>query len=321
MATTSRAWTSTCGSAIIVFMSTVRASTARFLGKQQSPNTRARYKKDILTWKRFCAEHDFHPLDGGYFAAQTFSEWLEAQYTSSSVHSRYSGVTRWFDQLLRDGVIKNHGFRNVTLPKRDRTPPRVRIPTEDEIVALVEAASKRGPRWEWLVSIMAYGGVECAEALRIRSTDVRTWEGRTLVRVTSRAGYKREIPVDGRLEVLTLGLAGVFAPTTPLGPNVKTRHLSDRVSEFAKEGPARKITIPDLRRFAIQRQALRGVPIPVIAKWLGHRDDEQVRHTLRIANPIDEVTPADVIELILVEPDGGRFGSGRASDSQAGAVS
>lgn len=302
--------------AIIIFMSTVRASTARFLAKQKNHHTRARYKQDILLWKTFCAEHNLHALDGSFFAAQLFSEWLESRYTSSSVHSRFSGVRRWFDQLLRDGVIKNHGFRNVVLPKRDRRVNELVIPTEDEVAAMVLEASKAGPRWEWLVSMIAYGGAECAEAQRVRSTDVRSWEGRTLIRLRSRAGYTREVPVDGRLEVLTLGLAGVFAPTTPLGPTVQLRYVRTRLTQFSTAGCGRVLNILHLRRFAVKRQADRGVPVAVIARWLGHRRDDEVRHTLQMATPMDAVTTDDIVKLIQVEPDGGRFGTGRAADSR-----
>jgi hypothetical protein len=82
------------------------------------------------------------------------------------------------------------------------------VPGDDEMVLVMSAFSKRGPRWEWLAAMVAWGGCDCAEALRIRKTDVRTWEGKTLVTVRSRRGNRREIPVDGRLEVLTFGSDG-----------------------------------------------------------------------------------------------------------------
>ncbi len=296
-------------------MTTVRSATAAFLGGQGSVHTRARYKKDIMLWQRWCRENDVHALDGSALNANLFLEWLEQSYKASSVQSRFSGVSRWFDHLLEAGVIKGHGFKNVKRPKRVREFSSFRIPTESELEALLEHATTKGVRWEWLVGMMAYCGLDSAEALRIKSTHVRTWEGRTLVTVSSRRGRRREVPVDGRLEVLTVGLASVFGPTTSLVGQMTSDWVQKQLKAMSLAAVGRHITVQDLRRHAVMRQAERGVPVAVIAKWLGHTTDEWVRTTLGMENPVAEVSTADVIELILVEPDGGRFGAGRAPDS------
>jgi hypothetical protein len=75
------------------------------------------------------------------------------------------------------------------------------------------------------------------------------------------------------------------------------------------------LNVQDMRRWAVRRQHERGVPVPVIAKWLGHTTDRWVRQTLRLTDAVAEVTAAEVISSILVEPDGDRFGSGQAPDS------
>lgn len=268
-----------------------------------------------MTWQRWCSETGVHALDGSTLNATMFLEWLEERYTSASMLSRFSGVTRWFDHLLESGVIKGHGFHNVKRPRRVRQLDRFTIPTETELNLLMEHAAGRGVRWEWLLGMVAYCGLDPAEALRVTSTHVRTWEGRTLVTVSSRRGNRREVPVDGRLEVLTLGLASVFGPTTSLVGRLSSKWASEQLSRMSLEACGRHVTVQDLRRYAVLRQAERGVPVPVIAKWLGHTTDQWVRATLGMMNPVAEVSSADVIDLILVEPDGGRFGAGLAPDS------
>jgi integrase len=268
-----------------------------------------------MLWQRWCAEHDLHALDGSVLNAQLFMEWLEESYSSSSVQSRFSGVCRWFDYLLEHGVIKGHGFRNVKRPKRVRNFSAVRIPTPTEMEVLMEGAAAKGVRWEWLVGMMAYCGLDSAEALRVTATHVRTWEGRTLVTVSSRRQRRREVPVDGRLEVLTLGLSSVFGPAIPLAGKLTSDWVQKYLKILSVETVGRHITVQDLRRHAVMRQADRGVPIAVIAKWLGHTTDEWVRTTLGMESSVAAVSTADVIEQILVEPDGDRFGAGRAHDS------
>lgn len=268
-----------------------------------------------MLWQRWCRENDVHALDGSALNATLFIEWLEGNYSSSSVLSRFSGVSRWFDHLLEHGVIKGHGFRNVKRPKRVREFSSFRIPTESEMELLLEHAAAVGVRWEWLVGMMAYCGLDSAEALRIKSSHIRTWEGRTLVTVSSRRGKRREVPVDGRLEVLTLGLASVFGPTTPLAGSLTSDWVQKRLKALSVASVGRHVTVQDLRRHATMRQAERGVPVAVIAKWLGHSTDEWVRTTLGMENPVAEVSTADVVELIVVEPNGDRFGAGLAPDS------
>jgi len=268
-----------------------------------------------MLWQRWCSEFGVHPLDGSAVNAGLFLEWLQASYSQSSYLSRFSGVSRWFDYLLEHDVIKGHGFRNVKRPKRVRNFSAVRIPTPAELEALLERAAERGVRWEWLVGMMAYCGMDSAEALRVTSAHVRTWEGRTLVTVSSRQNRRREVPVDGRLEVLTLGLASVFGPTTPLAGKLTSDWVQKYLKILSVKAVGRHITVQDLRRHAVMRQAERGVPVPVIAKWLGHKTDEWVRTTLGMETSVEAVSTADVIDQILVEPDGDRFGAGREPGS------
>ena len=296
-------------------MASVRSITAHHLGSYASIHTRKRYKKDIMTWQRWCILVGIHPLDCTQVNAQLFVDWMVSQYTSASVSSRVCGVARWMDALVDGGVVKSHGLHSVKLPKRVVALSSDCLPSDDEMVLVMDAFAGRGPRWEWLVAMVAWGGCDCAEALRIRKTDVRTWEGKTLVTVRSRRGNRREIPVDGRLEVLTLGLAAVFAATTSLGGSFNSKHGTETINDVASKAVGRRLTVQDMRRWAVQRQYDRGVPVPVIAKWLGHTNERNVRQTLRLLDPVAQVRQSDVIAQIVVEPNGDRFGSGSAPDS------
>lgn len=303
-------------------MVSVRSATANFLGSKASVHTRKRYKKDIMTWQRFCAEHGCHALDGSFANAQAFADWLAERYTPVSVNSRFCGVRQWFDYLLHEGIVAGHSFREAKCVKRVRSDIKLVELNDDELARIVAAAGVKGPRWEWLMAMVAYCGLDSAEALRVRSSDVRTWEGKTLVRITSRRGTVREVPVNGRLEVLTVGLSSVFAPTTSLG-GTATALTADRRSDYASTQLGKiataelgfPVSVQDLRRAAVRRQYDRGVSVPIIAKWMGHATDRWVKETLGIKNPVDDVTTADVVSSIVVEPEGDRFGAGLAPDS------
>lgn len=296
-------------------MRTVRSVTANFLGSYASVHTRKRYKKDIVTWQRWCAEQGVHPLDCSTANAQQFVAWMSERYTSTSVASRVCGVAKWFDALVDGGVLRSHGLHSVRLPKREIVLNLESIPTDAEMMLVMDEARKLGPRWEWLAGMVAWAGCDCQEALRVRGMDVRTWEGKTLVTVRSRKQNRREIPVDGRLEVLTVGLQAVYAPTTPLAGTVTSEWATIRLGKVASEATGRRLNVQDMRRWAVRRQFERGVPIPVIARWLGHTTDRWVRQTLRLTDEVALVTANEMIASILVEPDGDRYGSGQAPDS------
>lgn len=288
-------------------MSTVRQATATFLSSKASVHTRRRLKKDIVTWQKYCASVGVHPLDGSVANAQGFFHYLSASYSPSSAISKFSGVRTWFDCLLDHGIIKGHGFRETKRAKLPKKAIQVVEFSDDELQQIMDCAGKRGPRWEWVVAMVAYCGVDAAEALRVRSIDVEQVDGRTIVNIVSRRGTRRKLAVHGRLELLTLGLASVFAPTTSLaGPVASAVPRSDytavQVGKIATAALGRRVSLQDLRRNAVVRQYRRGVEPAVIAKWMGHSKDEWVKQTISYVNPVASVSVADVFDQIVAGP-------------------
>lgn len=297
-------------------MPTVKGVTAQFLSRHESRFTRYRYRRDIQLWRRFCAETDRHALDGSVDAGQAFWHWMEAQYPVMSCKTRFSGVVQWFDALVEGRIVKGHGLRQVkkTPTKRYRS-PEVRRFSDDEIIALMEWFRRKSPRYEWFVGMVAYCGLDCGEVLRIRSSDVRYWDGRCLVKVVNRHGRSREVPVSGRLEVLTLGLSEIYGPTVPLCGVQNSQYVIDLLKLGTQEVLGKRITFLELKRWAVWRQYDRGVPIPVLAKWLGHRTEKWVRMTLRVDSDVWATKPEDVFAAIDTAIDGHSHGSGQKPDS------
>lgn len=296
-------------------MATVRGVTVRYLGGLGSPQTRLRYKKDIMLWQRFCEDHGYHALDCRTVVCQEFVDWLASSRTAGSARARVCGVSGWFDALVDARIVPSNGMRGVKLP---RSGPYVAAPdvvSDDDVAAIVRSVAELGPRWEWMLGMVAFAACEPVDVVRIRGVDVRTWEGRTLVRVRSRYGKVREVPVDGRLEVLTLGLSEVFAPSSPLGGVTAPVYMANKLRKRASDVLGRNVTMMDLKRYAVRRQYARGVAPEVIARWMGHSSDALVRRTLGLPSAVSAVSRDEMLGSIVVEDDGGRFGSGRAPDS------
>lgn len=296
-------------------MSTVRSATAQFLASKRSLDTRERYKKDIVMWQRWCKDNGVHALDANWKNCQAFIDFLRERYAPSSVQSRVSALTSWFDALMKAGIVHGHGWRDAWVPKPFRRLEAPYVPSEDELRALMDTAATAGPRWEWLAGMIAYCALEPAEALRVRGMDVRTVDGQTLVRVRGRAERGRDVAVSGRLEVLSLGLAAVFAPQSPLLGVLTPEQVNNRLKRFTEKAFGQVMTAQLLRRASVYRQYQRGVDPLIISKWLGHTNERWVRRVLCLPSRLRQVSQAEVIAAIAVEDDGGRFGAGNETDS------
>ena len=266
-------------------------------------------------WQRWCKENGVHALDANWRHCQAFIDDLRGKYAATSVQSRVSALTCWFDALMKAGIIHGHGWRDAWTPRPFRRVETPYVPSELELRKIMDEAGKAGPRWEWLVGMVAYCALEPAEALRVRGMDVRTVDGQTLVRVRGRAERARDVAVSGRLEVLSLGLAAVFAASSPLFGVVTPEYVSGRIKRFTMAAIGQPLNAQVLRRASVHRQYQRGVDPLIISKWLGHTNERWVRRVLALPSRLRQVSLEDVIAAIAVEDDGGRFGAGVETDS------
>lgn len=291
-------------------MATVKSVTAQFLSQYESRFSRYRYRKDIQLWRRFCDETGRHPLDGSVDSGQAFWHWMEAQFPLMSCKSRFSGVLQWFDALVEGRIIKGHGLRTVKKTPGKYKPKRPPRKLDDaELDVLLAWFRRKGPKYEWFVAMVAYCSLTPAEVLAVRKSDVRYWDGRCLLTVRNRKGWRREIPLTGRLEMLTVGLGEVFGPTVPLCGFQTAEHMIDLLKKASTEVLDKSVTFFELRRNAVIRQSDRGVPPAVLAKWLGHRTDKWVRITCRIDGDVWATTPEQVFEHVDVSMDSRSYGS------------
>lgn len=290
----------------------LKTVTATYLSAMSQESRRV-VLRHLRAWQRFCDTHGFHVLDGRVQNAEAFADFLRTNYTPKSAFNRFVAVRAWMDVLTRERVIKSHGFGAVEFSQPVLPVRPVRVLADSDLEKIMEVAKGHGPRIEWLMGMLCFAGVDIPEACQVRSTDIRTWEGRTLVRIRTSSRLTREVPVNGRLEVLTLGLSAVFAPTTRL-VGVNRPKATDLVREITTEALGEYFVARELRRTAIERQLRRGVELPVVAKWLGYEEVGQLRKLLGYADPVAFVSDTDLVEKIVVEDDGDRFGSGSAPD-------
>ena len=212
-------------------------------------------------------------------------------------------VGRWFDdysrtapgganraleilhQILNFAIARGHIETNPARGvKRNRRPALTRFLSRDEIARLhraLDAKTGTGERQQAdIVRLLLLTGCRLGEIVGLRRSEVR---GDTLMLEASKTG-PRKVPLNGRARaILERQPAGegpfVFpSPFDPARPRCTQLRVWYRVR---KEAGIEDVRLHDLRHTHASHAVMNGVPVPVVARMLGHSN---VRMTLRYAH-------------------------------------
>lgn len=212
----------------------------------------------------------------------------------------------------RDGKVSTDDPWRRVRPFHDVDAPVIRYLSEADAVRLVNACN---PEFRPLVQAALLTGCRYGELLALRSSDVNTDSGTLTIR-TSKSGKARHIVLTDEglqfFEGVTNGRSGetlIFTRSdgTPWGKSHQQRPLAD-ACRVAKIRPA--ISFHVLRHTHGSTLAMKGVPLPVIAKQLGHADTRMterhyahlapsyVAETIRAAFPTLGIVPSSNVKLL-----------------------
>ena len=190
---------------------------------------------------------------------------------SSSVANKLHGLVRGMVRILvesgarTDDPTKDLG--RMRQPKSKLTVPG--IDQMRQMVASIAGAGKRGcVQSSRMVAFMAYSGVRKGEVGKLTWNDI----GEQWVTVgadgNTKGGSFRQVPVSAPLREVLEGMRAdndkgrIFHMTSP-------RRALHSACEAVGVAPMR---VHDLRHFYATFCIERGVDIPTVAKWLGHKD-------------------------------------------------
>lgn len=261
------------------------AAVSRYLETRKNGptgNTSRTYGRTLREYSRFVAGYGLSPWAGDAIIA--YNRYVnDLDLANDTKSARLGHVQAFFGWA--------HGYGATPLTPTmvkdliDKPPVKELSPrdllTIEEMTAILEAIEDAVTRVA--VRIMANAGLRVSEAIGIRAEHVYDFEGRWYVHVPSELAKNREarsIPIDEDLAAELL--AQESAPDLPLirlHPSTCWRRIKAVV---AKAGVDKNVSPHTLRHTAGNRWRLMGVPLEIIAYWLGHRS---LNTTLRYVRP------------------------------------
>ena len=212
--------------------------------------------------------------------------WFDAFSRTAPGNANYS--LRLFRQIMNFAIACGHIERNPTHAiKRNRRPALTRFLSTGEIDRLhrvLERQDGRGGREQAdIIRLLLLTGCRRSEIVRLRWSEVG---GDALMLVDSKTG-PRKVPLNSQARRILerqprKGSPFVFpSPRDPSRPRGREIGLWYRVRRDAGLDDCR---LHDLRHTFTSHAVLRGVPLPVVARLLGHSSPQM---TLRYAHLAD----------------------------------
>jgi integrase len=204
---------------------------------------------------------------------------LKKDYAQNTVRMAMGVLGAFFNKAVREGHLRTSPWKGVVKPP---VVPRTRVLSREEQARLVPRLL---PRYATLVRFILATGLREGEVLNIRSGHVQD-DG---LHVVGKRGKQRVVPLTKEARALL-----------PL-PKVGKRQFNKAVEKGCAGAKIPHTTIHDLRRTFGTRCATAGMPVPTLAKIMGHTsvqttlqyyihvDNADALKALERANPSGEV--------------------------------
>lgn len=144
---------------------------------------------------------------------------------ASTVHTRVNNVRATLRAAVRDRYLAEDPAEGVVLPRRRRADQAMRLPTPEEVRAVIDAAE---PWFKTYVRLAAFAGLRLGEASGVQVDDL-AWLERTL-------RVRRQVQRGSGGQAVRISAPKYGSERTVPIPDELTRHLSWHVSEVGVRG-------------------------------------------------------------------------------------
>jgi integrase/recombinase XerD len=255
--------------------------------RRLTDHTRAAYRRDVTSWLTWCADHAVGPLRATVADVNAYARHLHARRLApASVARKLSGVSGWYDYLVRLQVVTTNPVGGADRPHIDRDHSTTRGLSPDQVDALLTAADAAGPRHHAMITMLADLGLRVGELVGLDLTDVGRERGHRTVRFTGRGGKARRraltpaaaTTLDDYLRERGRHPGPLFA--TASGARVD-RHavfrLVRRLAADAGIADAGRLSPHSLRHTFATSARAEGVPLADVQDAMGHADPRTTR--------------------------------------------
>jgi len=111
-----------------------------------------------------------------------------------------SGIRRFYDYLILEGLIENNPMENIESPKIGvNLPTTLTIEEIDEIISNIKLSSKTGLRNVAIIELLYSCGLRVSELINLKISDLFFKE--SLIKVTGKGNKERFVPISMQSQV------------------------------------------------------------------------------------------------------------------------
>jgi integrase len=203
------------------------------------------------------------------------------KYSAPFVNGTLSVLRRVLDIAIEAGVRYDNPAKAKEVRRARVRQKELILPEPDQFVALVKhvrgnGSGKGGPCAD-AIQFFAYAGPRLNEAKHIFGRDCNFTKGEIIIRGDAETGTKnweiRRVPMIPEMRSLLERLKEKRGEEVFLNsPVCVVRKFNRSLKNACKKLGLHHLTHHDLRHLFATRCIESGVPIPTVAKWLGHKD-------------------------------------------------
>jgi integrase len=203
------------------------------------------------------------------------------KYSATVTNGALSILRRVLDIAIEAGVRYDNPAKAKEVKRARVRQKELRLPEPDQFIALVEHVrgngSGRGGHSADAIEFFSYCGPRLSEAKRIFGRDCDFTRGEIVIRGDPETGTKnweiRRVPMIPEMRKLLERLKADRGEQEFLKkPVCHVRKFNRSLKNACKKLGLHHLTHHDLRHLFATRCIESGVPIPTVAKWLGHKD-------------------------------------------------
>lgn len=249
-----------------------RTAALQLLAALESPASRRGYGIDWRRWTDFLAESGRDPADATAADVLGMMERMRGRGLAAATRQRALAVVKAvYKHMVQVGAVAQNPAREVSGPKRDRTPRTPWVQPEGiRAMLLAPAEGRHGSRDRLILWILAGTGLRRRDVARIRVEDrCQTADGNPGLRVIVKGNKQGVIGLARAVDAeIARYLAGAGIVAGPLFPGRKGRPITaDYIGELVKVAAARAgldpaaVTPHALRRSFITISGKEGVSL------------------------------------------------------------
>jgi site-specific recombinase XerD len=303
------------GGAVAAVGAAEQVTEAWLANRRLSAHTRAAYRRDVAGWLGWCARREVDPLRASFLDVNAYARELEVSRAATSVARTLSGVSSWYDFLVKLRAVEVNPVAGADRPpvSRDHSATVGLTPQEvDALLAAAEAAT--GPaaaRHRAVLRMLADLGLRVGELVGLDVADVGWERGHRSVRFVGKGGRPRRRVLTpaaaAALDVYLDGRAEGPLFVTASGARIDRHAVFRLVRRLAREAGIaswERLSPHSLRHAFATAARGEGVPLEDVQDAMGHADPRTTRRYDRDRHNLDR-DPAYMIAAARARRGGG----------------